>query len=182
MELFELKDFSLSFAPQTLAIDTFKAIIDRDKTKDKSIAIKEMSFIYFFADDRSDFKSFIDDNERTEEIKLALSIDHKWKPDKQILEAIDFYIKMEETVGSRLLNSCLIAADKMGKFLEGINFQEEDEKGKLVHNVKQVNDTIRQIPLTIKSLLEAQREIKKEKDAKSGARGSIQKGDFEDIE
>lgn len=182
MELFELKDFSLSFAPQTLAIDVFKAIIDRDKTKDKSIAIKEMSFIYFFADDRSDFKSFIDDNERTEEIKLALSIDHKWKPDKQILEAIDFYIKMEETVGSRLLNSCLIAADKMGKFLEGIDLNKEDEKGKLVHNVKQVNDTIKQVPLTIKSLLEAQREIKKEKEAKSGARGSIQKGDFEDIE
>lgn len=182
MELFQLKDYNLTFLPQTLALEPFKALFDADKSKDKHRAIMELSYVYFFADGRSDFVDIVDKEERSKEVASSLSLPEDWKPSKLVEDAIAFYLEREETVSSKLLKSCLIATDKMGKFLEELNLSETDEKGKLVHNVKQINDTIKQVPATIKSLIEAQREIKKEKESKSGARGSIQKGMMEDGE
>lgn len=181
MELFELKDFVLTFSPQALSIDCFKVLFDRDKNKDKSIALKEMSYIYFFADDRSDFRSIINTGDRTEEIKKAISLPLDWKPDKEVLLAIDFYIKMEETVSSRLLQAGLNACEKLGNFLNDLDLNATDDKGKLIHNGKQIQSLIQDLPKTVTSIITAQKEVKKERESKGDARGSVDKGTFEDL-
>lgn len=180
MELFELKDFSLTFSPQALALKPFKDLWEADKSKDKHKAIMELSYVYFFADGRSDFIDILDLETRTEEIKISLSLPKDWKPSPLVEAAIKFYLEREDTVANRLLQAGIKGAEKIADFINGIDLNERDDKGKMVHNTKQIQSTIEALPKTVKSLIEAQKEVKKEKETKSGARGSQQKGTFED--
>ena len=46
MKLFEYKDFKLKIADEALTLKAFKDLHDRDKSKGKEIAFKELAFIY----------------------------------------------------------------------------------------------------------------------------------------
>ena len=51
----------------TLTITEFKDIVDRDKSKDKNVATKELAYIYFMVDHRSPFAAF---NNRTADVSV----------------------------------------------------------------------------------------------------------------
>lgn len=182
MELFEIKDFELKYSPQAMGITCFKNIFDKDKSKTKDNALKELLFIYYYCDFRSDFIDIKDIEERTKEIKLNIGLSTDWKIDKVVTEAINFYNKRENsTTEMQLLEAGLEAANKLGEHLKKIELDERNEKtNQPVHDPKKIQSIIELLPKTVKSLIETKREIKKEKSNNTGARGSIQKGMFED--
>jgi hypothetical protein len=180
MELFEIKDYSLTFAPQALALKPFKAIWDSDKSKDKHKAVMELSYVYFFADGRSDFVDILNLEERSKEISTSLSLPSDWKPSRLVEEAIEFYIKREDTIANRLLRAGIEGAEKIANFIKEVDLNATDDKGKYTNNIKQIQDTIANLPKTVSSLIAAQKEVKKEQANASGARGSVEKGLFED--
>ena len=142
MELFELKDYSLTFAPQALALKPFKDLFDADKSKDKHKAIMELSYVYFFADGRSDFIDILNLEDRTQEIRISLSLPKEWKPSPLVEAAIKFYQEREDTVANRLLQAGIQGAEKIATFINNIDLNERDEKNKMVHNTKQIQATI----------------------------------------
>ncbi len=180
MELFEIKEYSLSFSPQALALKPFKAIWDSDKSKDKHKAVMELSYVYFYADGRSDFLDILDLEERSREIIDNLDLPKGWEPNSLVKEAIEFYIEREDTVSNRLLQAGIEGAEKIAKFIKDIDLKQLDDKGKPIYNVKQIQDTIAALPKTVASIIAAQKEVKKERENNSGARGAIEKGTFED--
>ena len=73
MNLFEMNNGVLQIQPEAYALEPFKALWTRDKTKNKDNAIKELSFIYFMVDFTSDFADILEDSIREVEVKKSLA-------------------------------------------------------------------------------------------------------------
>jgi len=50
-----MKDFNLQVAPELWGLLPFKVILKRDKSRGKEQAFKEVLFIYYYTDVRSDY-------------------------------------------------------------------------------------------------------------------------------
>ena len=75
----------------------------------------------------------------------------------------------------------MIAIDKLSNYLEKIDFDERDDKGKAVYTISSITQAIRQIPQLSKDLLEAEKIITKEIEENGRARGGNEnKAVFED--
>ena len=102
-----------------------------------------------------------------------------WKPDKLVEEAIEFYNKFKPT-SALLLEDTRYAVDKLRKLLRDINLEEKDDKGKPIYTLNTITATIKQIPLLIKDLDEAERTLSSELQQKGKMRGQGEKTIFED--
>lgn len=87
MKLFRYEGYNLNISEEALLLKPFKTLWDRDKTKDKTNALMELGYIYFMEDPRSDYQTYVDPEQRAEQIKLGEGIKDKWKPDAKVLEA-----------------------------------------------------------------------------------------------
>jgi len=172
MNLFELNDFNVTFSPQALALKPFKAIWDADKTKDKSKAINELSFIYFMADYRSDFAYIVDEDIREKEILQNLAFSKGYKVHKRVYEAIEFYKEHSQTVSSRLLSTARLAVHKIEEFIKTADITDI--------NLPKIFSSAKQLPELSKTIDTLEEQIKKQQENKSNARGSISKGELED--
>lgn len=162
MELFELKNYRVVFAPQALALVPFKKLWDRDKSKDKTIAIAELASIYYFADYKSDFTDILDEHERIEEIKKYVNLPKNWAPDEAYKEAVSFYLERSETITTKLLRDARIGVDKLSKFLKEVDLNKEDKHGKPKYNAKQIGDSIKNLGDIVGALEKLDAQVKKE--------------------
>ena len=55
MNGFLLKDGVLTVEDQIWGLEPFKKILKRDKSRNKDLALKEMLFIYYYTDIKSDY-------------------------------------------------------------------------------------------------------------------------------
>ena len=88
MKLFEMKDYSLCVTDEAWGLLPFKAILKKDKNRNKEIAFKEMLFLYHFIDIRSDYSYLVNDNEREKEIIKDIGLPEDWKIDAVVSEGI----------------------------------------------------------------------------------------------
>lgn len=181
MELFELNNGVVTYSPIALTLEPFKVLWKRDRSKDKSIAILELSYVYYFTDYKSDFSDIIDQREKSKEIiKVLFPKDTKWKPDDKVQTAIEFYRERSETITTRLLENAMMAVHKISTYLSSVDLTEVDDRGKLVHDAKKVADTVGALDKLIDSLAKVEEKVKKEKQVKDKMRGSTEKKLFED--
>lgn len=182
MRLFEINENNeVIVEPQTWLLKPFKAIYDRDKSKDKFIAKKEIAYIWFFTDYKSDFNILDDDEAKYKEIKAALELPDTWKADKIILTAISYYADYSKTEASILLEKARKAVRKISTYLEDLDLTATDKSGKMVHNPKIIADLIRIVPTLAESLIEAEKKVQEELDELGGAmKGSKEKSTYDD--
>ena len=69
IKLFRYEGFKVTVEPEAIMLLPFKALWDRDTTRDKRKAMQELAFIYFMCDPRSDYQYLIDEESRMNEIK-----------------------------------------------------------------------------------------------------------------
>ena len=81
IKLFKYEGYSVTVEPEAIMLAPFKAIWDRDKRKDKSMAMQELAYIYFMSDPRSDYQYLVDEEVRKEEVIKGLGMPTKWKED-----------------------------------------------------------------------------------------------------
>lgn len=180
MNLFEMHEGMLIISPEVLGIQVFKKIYTRDKTKAKTKAFEEFSYIYFFADFKSDFSDIVDEDKRQEAIIESVITIKDWKPDELILEAVNLYFDRSNTVTSALLDDAKSAVKKISKFLKNIDLNERDDKGKLVHNASQVAKTIGDMSNIVENVATLEQKVKKEQEEDNNMRGARKKSLFED--
>jgi len=181
MNLFELENNKLKIQPEAYALLPFKKIWDRDKSKDKIIAIGELSYIYFTTDYQSDFVTIVDEDEREKEVISYCVLPKGWKPDNNITEAISFYKKMQETIATKLLEKSYVGVSKLMEFYDNVDLMAVNDKGTPIYNAKQLSDTIKSTGDIIKSLRQLEEIVKQEKDlASNKLRGDRQKAIYED--
>ena len=164
MKLFKYKEYKVTISEEALALKPFRQLWNRDKTINKNKAISELSYVYFMEDPASDYQYLVDRDERSKAIIEGEGLDSKWKPDKAVSEAMEFYASFKTT-------SALILEDT----------RKVAEKGKPIYNVSSIISAIKQVPQLVKELAEAERIVAKEMAEKNGrVRGQKVKTVLED--
>ena len=97
MKLFKYEGYNLTISEEALALKPFKKIWDRDKTSTKEKAIVELAYCYFMEDPRSDYQYIIDRDDRSDAIKEGEGLKKDWKPDKDIIAAMELYASFKST-------------------------------------------------------------------------------------
>ena len=180
---FDKGTYSVKYSPLLLTLEPFKKIIDRDKTKGKEIAIKEISFIAFFADIRSDYMYIVNDEERARELVNDLELPKNWKIDATIKQAIEFYTSRSTTVNSSIYKSAYKAAIDISNYLNKTDalLSERDENGKVVTDISKITSALEKVPKIMANLNSAHTELIKEQKITEGrTKGSKTFNIFED--
>lgn len=180
MKLFIYKDYNLKISDEAYALRPFKRLVDRDRTKDKTKSMKEIAYIYFMYDPRSDFSFEIIEADRDLRVKDSIGLDADWRPDKQVQEAIDLYKYLTTTSSSLLLNDTKYIIDNIRSTFRSIDLTEKDANGKLVFNIGQVMTAVKQVPGLVKELADAEKAVAKEIEDMGTMRGMKQKAILED--
>lgn len=179
MKLFKYEGYKVVISEEAFALKVFRQIWNRDRSASKDRAIMELGFIYFMMDPRSDYQYIIDENERAEAIKEGEGLPSKWKPDKLIVEAMQFYSSLKPT-SALLLEDTRAVIDNVRKSLRAFSFDDMDDKDR-VNAIKNVTATIATIPKLIKDLNEAEKAIKADMQNATGkVRGQKEKSLLED--
>ena len=181
MNGFLLKDHVLTVEDNVWGLIPFKKILKRDKSRDKDRALKEMLFIYYYCDIKSDYL-IIDSKFRKEEIIKDIGLPNDWKIDSTMQEAIDFYEERSLTVVGKLYKNALLAANDISEYLTKTKelLEERDDKGKPVTTLTTIVGGISKIKVVMQDLKAAEKELIKERIETEGKmKGQQQMGMFE---
>lgn len=182
MKLFDLKGWNLTVSEEAWGLVPFSKILKRDKTKEKEIALKEMLFVYFFCDIRSNYLH-MDEDTRCNEIKKDVGLPDKWEKDVIIDEAIEFYSKRSKSVVQQLYEDTLMSAQAIGNYLRRTDelLEERDNYGKPVYDITKITNANEKVPKLMANLKAAYKEVVKEiDDNENKKRGSKSFNTFED--
>lgn len=180
MKLLKYEGYKLTFEPELLTLKVFKALHQRDKSKDKQKFLQELGFIYFYADPRSDYQYLTDEAQRIESIIEGEGLPADWVPDDLLISAINFYSNFKPT-SALLLEDTRYAVDKLRTLLRNIDLNQTDDKGKPIYTLNTITATIKQVPSLVRDLDEAERTIAREIVQNEKVRGSAEKGMYEDM-
>lgn len=132
---------------ETLLIPPFKDIWERDKSKNKDVAIKEFTFIELMSSKKktNPYAGYSDDV-RFEKLKEAL-FEKNWEQDVLIEQALikinEFQREASPTYSYYL--SVIKAVEKMKDFFKNVNINERNEKGIPIYKpgdiTRALNDT-----------------------------------------
>lgn len=179
IRLFHYEGYEVEIEPEALMLAPFKAIYDRDKSKDKSMAKQELAYIYFMEDPRSDYQYLVDSEVRNDEVIKGLGMPKGWKADKVIERALTFYGSFKP-MSAGLLEDTRYFVNNLRKKLRTMDFDEKDDKGKPVYTLSSITETINKIPILAKNLDEAERTLSKDITNEAKARGAQTKALLED--
>ncbi len=124
-KLFDIVKSEIVISPHVLAVPAIKRIWDRDKSKSKEKAYKEISYIVFMYDFHSPYRD-LPQLERESTIKQHIFKEEKWEPDVQLKEAVEVYRQLQETPLTRLLSAHMNNVDKLTAYLNTIDFNGKD--------------------------------------------------------
>lgn len=170
--------FIVEVNPELYMIKEFANLLEN--RKDKKLLLKEIAYIYFFYDLSSDFQFELNEFSRHKDLIKYLDLPTDWTKDKLLNEAIDAFNYLSQSPASRLLQTAYIGADKLKSQLETMNLNERDKGGKPIWNIKQFNDTLKQIADTVESLDKAEKKFIKSQEDNSKLRGTKTKSMYED--
>ena len=162
-------------------LEKFKKILKRDKSRNKDLALKEMLFIYYYTDIKSDYL-IIDIKLRTNEIIKDIQLPDNWKIDSIMEDAINFYEERSLTVIGKLYKNALLAANDISEYLTKTKelLEERDDRGKPVTTLTTIVGGISKIKVVMQDLKAAEKELIKEKVETEGRmKGQQQMGMFE---
>lgn len=185
MNLFQIGSTGgLEIDPIAYALEPFKKLWDRDKSKTKEKAIADISFVYYTSDFKSDFFDTPEEF-REEEVMKYLNIPKGWKTDEKVIEAQNFYRSMQRTPALTLLEDSISGISKLSTYLRDVNFDEAEVNTKTgevkpKHDIKKYADTIKQVPAIVAALNELKEAVRKEQESEKGLRGNRKKSMYTD--
>lgn len=178
MGAFDIQGDKITFTPEFLAVPQNKVIWNRDKTKGKSKAMDELSYVVFLCDNtvKNPYRGYSEEL-RAEVLQLEFLKDKE--PDDAIKKAVKAMEGMMETTSSRLLKSAKVAADKLGNYFENIDFSQLDDNGKPVYSARELASNLSAVGNIVKSLKVLEDQVRKEQLDSNITRGGFEIGDFE---
>ena len=179
MKLFKYESYEVMIEPEALLLKPFKALWARDRSKSKERAIRELGFVYFFTDPRSDYQYIIHEKSRIDAIKEGEGLGADWQPDSKVMEAVEFYKQFKPT-SALLLETTRELVDKLMIQMKTLDLNERDEKGKPVFPLNMVTSTIERVPELVVKLDSAEKAISTEIKVANNMRGQGEKTVMED--
>lgn len=151
---------------ETLLISPFKEIWERDKTKDKNIAVKEFSFIEFTTSQlkSNPYKEY-PAGRREDKIITDLFKDVSWTPDKLIKEAQEKIIEFQEegSLSYTYHKAAVAAAEKTKNFFENFSYSKLNFKsGAPLYKPAEITRALKDTNSTLKELKELKKKVEEE--------------------
>lgn len=179
-----MKNWELTVREEVWGLAPFAKLLARDKSKDKSKALKEVLFIWHYSDVKSDFQYITDSKERIASIKKDLKLPNAWKVDSVMEDALECYDRLSGTVIQTLYKQTLSAVSAIGNYLANTQalLDERDAQNKIVTDIAKITSSVQKVPKLMSDLKDAYKEVVKEQeDADSRKKGSRTMNSFEDI-
>lgn len=171
MHLVRLDNYQIVIEDELLLLTPFKKLYKSDKTRGKDNFYNFLTIVYFTYDPRSDYSYISNDELRLKEVCESNGFDYPKKFNDLEIDCINLYKKLTTTLSQELLRSTKVAIDKLRTFLESIDFNDKDDKGRLIFTPQAITATIKQIPQLSKELKDAEQAVAKEIEEQGRARG-----------
>lgn len=170
MKLVRINNFQVEFEEELLLLKPFRQLYKSDRNRDKRGFMDFLTIVYYTYDPRSDYSYIVDENARLKEVCITNGLE---VPNFTPLQntCIALYKQLTTTISQELLQSTKIAINKVREFLETIDLNAKDDKGKPVYTINSVTTAIRQIPQLAKDVMDAERAVAKEIQEQGTARG-----------
>ena len=163
--------------PEILLVREFKALLDRDKTKRKEKATRELTYMYLAIDYKSIYSQY-SEYERHEEALNDSQLTEEEFNDPVFREACRKYRKLQDSNKSiKLLNAARNAADQFVEYFETIiDLNERDQNGKPVFSAEKVMKEMAQLSKVHEQLTALEAQVKQELEVQSGTRANVEEG------
>ena len=174
MKLIRYEDFQVKLTDEAFLVRPIRRLFNADRSERKEQFWRQISFMYFMVSPASSYSYILDLDERAAEIIKQEGLPDDFKPSEMLREAMEIYRKLTITPSQKLLESSLIAADTVSKFLRDPNILTEvDDKGKPKHTVSEITRALKDVEGIINSLQSQQKKVEQElQDGEGKARGS----------
>lgn len=150
---------------ETLLISPFKEIWDRDTSKDKSIAIKEFTYIELITSKKKS-NPFVgySDSIRGSKIIESIQLPKGWSPDALVLGAIDKIEEFNTNASPNYLayKDSMEALNTTRKFLKEIDLSERNRSGMPVYKPVDIYGAIEKVEKAIISLNSLKERVEQE--------------------
>ena len=163
--------------PEILLIKEFKALLDRDKTKNKEKAFRELTYIYLALDWKSPYNQY-SEYERHEASLDDSCITEAEFNDPVFREACRKYRNLQDSSKSiKLLNAARLAADQFAEYFETIiDLNERDQNGKPVFSAEKVMKEMAQLSKVHEQLVALEAQVKQEMEVQTSTRAGVSEG------
>lgn len=172
MKLIQFIDYQIKLADEAFLIKPIRKLFNQDRSEKKERFFQQISYLYFMVDPRSTYSYLLDEDERRQAIIEQEGLDPNFQPSPLLKEAMDVYKKHTITASQKLLESALISAEKVGKFLRDVDLEEEDDKGRPKYQVSQITTALKNVEGIVTSLQNLQKKVDQEVNDQGKARGS----------
>ena len=163
MRIFEFskESYEVRISEEVAVLTPFKKILSRDKSKSKDLAVKELSFVWFYSDITSPYQGIIDLDARAEEIIKDIELPKNWKIDSTIKDAIEFYKSRSKTAIHNLYDAAMSAVDAVNDTLSNSKDLIADSDDRIGATQK-ILATLEKVPKVMANLREAEKELIKQ--------------------
>lgn len=182
-KIFNIANYTATPTAEALRIEAFKKLWDRDESEKKEQALKDFSYVAFMCDPTRDnpFFGYNEVGEREERIKQYGAGMKGYSPDDEVIEAVEVYNQMLDTAipSLNMYRAAMRAKAELERFLNTVDLDERDDKGKQIFDFKKLADTLKVIKDTAASLKTLQENVYKESYEASKIRGAESVSEFE---
>lgn len=166
MDLFTIDGTKVTPLPNTLMIDVFRRLWERDKTKGKDNASREFAYIEFLLSYKKD-NPYAGYEESIKESKVRTGVfgaNTEWEPDDLVLEAIAIYIDFRDKASPnlRLYLAALKAADELKNYLENIDMNERTRQGAMLLKPADVARALKEMSALMTSMETLKQKVQQE--------------------
>ena len=172
-------------------IPQFRKILGRDKGgpgdgsgRYKKQATREFTYMYHLLDFHSPLENYPAEARKRMALEFSNLVgkESDIENDVDLQEAMQLYKELlaNSSTSLQTLRAIRQARQSMDEYLQKVNFNERDDKGQLIHSVKQVQDNIIGMPKAQAALDEMENKVKQEMLDNFEMRGGAEKGTEED--
>lgn len=169
MKLFDIVSGQVVLNPTSLWLPEFKKLWDRDKSKNKVKAAREISYIVFLYDYRSPYQAYPEVERERRILQDYFADEPKWQPDEHVKAAIKRFEEFQDSAALRLLRATKLALESINEFFKTAGPEDID---KIVKNAKELGNLVQ-------SLDKLEQQVQKDQLENNAVRGGMEIGHFE---
>jgi len=187
MRLFREESFKVVVDTELKLIPEFKALLTRDRTKDKKEALKEFSYIYFNYDHKSPYYIYPEE-ERRLRVSVDTGLGKTYKPDEKVQAAITKYLALSKTptlksltsIQEGLLTSSRLIDSLRERIDSALADPDLEDIDPVVRSVTRMLEIAEKLPKAIENISTLEEKVRKEESDDTRIKGGGKKGLFED--
>lgn len=167
--IFTIRDNVPTITLEGVNIPEFRDIWMADEDDDKTMARKELAYVYHMASPMSSYAKLSADEKENEVRRDYIGMDG-WEPSELVKDAIKKYRRLNTTELMRLLDSASGVADKLSEYFDNIDFEELNTQGLPKYEASTIINSLAKLSSVVKSIRELREQVKREQEINSEKR------------